>query len=169
MNRIGILFILHKTMTLSEKKQLQNLLITAQTWISGYKTNFIEKLTIPVLIINCAAPLFGESSALFEKMLTAISLSAEKDYRVMGIPVSDNDIMRTRLETHLEKIQPDIILLLGKSFVRSFSTSDISTFCGIPLMAIHHPEELLRDSSLKRAVWEDLKVFKARLDSFRVQ
>ena len=35
----------------------------------------------------------------------------------------------------------------------------------IPVLCINHPSALLRDESLKRPAWEDLKLLKARLDS----
>ena len=33
----------------------------------------------------------------------------------------------------------------------------------IPLLATYHPSALLRNESLKRPAWEDLKVFKSRI------
>ena len=36
-------------------------------------------------------------------------------------------------------------------------------FKGIPFMATYHPSALLREESLKRPAWEDLKVFKSKL------
>ena len=36
-------------------------------------------------------------------------------------------------------------------------------FKGIPFMATYHPSALLRDESLKRPAWEDLKAFKNKL------
>ena len=34
---------------------------------------------------------------------------------------------------------------------------------GIPLLATFHPSALLRDESLKRPAWEDLKLFRSKL------
>ena len=34
---------------------------------------------------------------------------------------------------------------------------------GIPCMATYHPSALLRNQELKRPAWEDLKVFRERL------
>ena len=35
---------------------------------------------------------------------------------------------------------------------------------GIPTMMTYHPSALLRDASLKRPAWEDLKLFRKTLD-----
>ena len=35
---------------------------------------------------------------------------------------------------------------------------------GIPLLVTYHPSALLRNESLKRPAWEDLKLFKKKLD-----
>ncbi|HOT63251.1 MAG TPA: uracil-DNA glycosylase, partial [Treponemataceae bacterium] len=35
---------------------------------------------------------------------------------------------------------------------------------GIPVLPTYHPSALLRDETLKRPAWEDLKRFRARLD-----
>ena len=40
---------------------------------------------------------------------------------------------------------------------------------GIPLMPTYHPSALLRDESLKRPAWEDLKRFRARLHELQAQ
>jgi len=37
----------------------------------------------------------------------------------------------------------------------------------IPVLCMNHPSALLRNESLKRPAWEDLKLLKARLDSFK--
>jgi DNA polymerase len=38
-------------------------------------------------------------------------------------------------------------------------------FEGIPVLVSYHPSAVLRDESLKRPVWEDLKVFRAKLSA----
>ena len=39
----------------------------------------------------------------------------------------------------------------------------------IPLMATYHPSALLRDVNLKRPAWEDLKLFRSRLNELPQQ
>ena len=40
---------------------------------------------------------------------------------------------------------------------------------GITLMPTYHPSALLRDETLKRPVWEDLKKFRAEFDRIRAR
>ena len=38
---------------------------------------------------------------------------------------------------------------------------------GIPVMVTYHPSALLRQPELKRGAWNDLKAFKAKLDTLK--
>jgi DNA polymerase len=41
----------------------------------------------------------------------------------------------------------------------------LALYRGFPLLGTYHPSALLRDASLKRAAWEDLKILRARLSA----
>lgn len=112
----------------------------------------------------------GRTGELLDKMLGAINLSrTENCYLAQLMESSD----RANLETEIAIIKPLIILSLGKTTAQNLlkTAEDIKNlrgriinYNGIPLMATYHPEDLLLDETLKRPVWEDLKLFRAELD-----
>ena len=55
--------------------------------------------------------------------------------------------------------------LLDQKFSVNENHGIFYDYNGIPLMVTYHPSALLRNESLKRPAWEDLKKLKARLDS----
>lgn len=90
------------------------------------------------------------------------------------------------LEAQIHLLKPVLILAAGRTAVQNLlhTTEGINALRGkffdyhlgsqsaganqnstpaIPLMATFHPSALLRDESLKRPAWEDLKVFRAKL------
>ena len=78
------------------------------------------------------------------------------------------------LETQIHILKPAMILAVGRIAAHNlFKTSDpvnkmrgnIYDVHGIPAMMTYHPSALLRDESLKRPAWEDLKLFRSRLDA----
>ncbi|MDR2426136.1 MAG: uracil-DNA glycosylase [Endomicrobium sp.] len=77
------------------------------------------------------------------------------------------DDCRPYLDKQLEIIRPKIIVTLGASSTRGLlgSEESISTirgsvreYNGIKLMPTYHPAALLRNPSLKKVVWDDMKI-----------
>ena len=76
------------------------------------------------------------------------------------------------LERQIEVLRPKTILclgriaahdLLGTSASLASLRSRIHRFKDIPLVVTYHPSAVLRDPSLRRPVWEDLKMLKTLL------
>lgn len=133
-------------------------------------------------------PFVGPAGQLLDKMLTAINLSRETNCFIANVvkcrPPQNRDpnpeeakACRGFLERQINILKPKMILLLGR--IATYHILDtaqgISTIHGqfftyktsfgeIPVMPIYHPSAVLRNEALKRPVWEDLKVFKKKLE-----
>jgi DNA polymerase len=77
------------------------------------------------------------------------------------------EICRHYLDTQIEIIKPKIIVTLGASSTRGLLYSEepiskirgvIKKYKGIKLMPTYHPAALLRNPSLKKSVWDDMKM-----------
>ena len=130
-----------------------------------------------------ARPFVGKSGQLLDKMLFSISLSREKNAYIANIvtcrPPGNRDPMPEEaaacfpfLEEQIEALRPKAILVVGRVAAKALLNSDeginrlrgrFFDYRGIPLMATYHPSALLRNESLKRPAWEDLKTFRERL------
>ena len=133
-------------------------------------------------------PFVGPAGQLLDKMLGAINLSRETNCFIANVvkcrPPQNRDpnpeegkACRGFLDRQISILKPKMILLLGR--IATYHILDtaqgISTihgqffeyktdFATIPVMPIYHPSAVLRNEALKRPVWEDLKVFKKKLE-----
>ena len=76
------------------------------------------------------------------------------------------------LEMQIHVLKPAAILAVGRIALHALlnTTTGISKIHGqffqynnIPFMATYHPSALLRNETLKRPAWEDLKLFRNKL------
>lgn len=131
-------------------------------------------------------PFVGAAGQLLNKMLTAIDLKREEVYitnvvkcRPPGnrIPLPDEmGACRGYLDRQLAILKPRIICALGNVAVKALLNKiagitkihgQWSIFNGIPLLPTFHPAYLLRNPSMKREAWEDLKILKSAYDRLR--
>ena len=132
-------------------------------------------------------PFVGRAGQLLDKMLAAISLSRTANCYIANAvkcrppmnrtPMSDEVAScRTFLHEQIRILRPHFILAMGRTAANSLlhTNAPLASLRGtwfdynesgqaIPLLVTYHPSALLRDESLKRPAWEDLKVFRARL------
>lgn len=136
-------------------------------------------------------PFVGKAGQLLDKMLYAIDLDRTVNCYIANIvkcrpplnrtPMPDEAAAcRGYLEAQIHALKPVMILAMGRTSVQNLlqTTQGINALRGkffdyhlggnesspaIPLMATYHPSALLRDETLKRPAWEDLKVFRAKL------
>jgi DNA polymerase len=78
------------------------------------------------------------------------------------------------LHGQIEALRPKAILCAGRTAAQALldTTEGINRLRGkshhykeIPLVATYHPSALLRDESLKRPAWEDLKSLRSIIDN----
>ncbi len=129
-------------------------------------------------------PFVGASGNLLDKMLAAIGLSRKANCYIGNIvkcrPPNNREPTQTErdacigyLRAQIEILRPNFILCVGRTAAHSLLdlNEPISRlrgrtfmFQGIPVRVTFHPSALLRDESLKRPAWEDLKQFRALMD-----
>ncbi len=129
-------------------------------------------------------PFVGKAGQLLDKMLAAICLSRKTNCFIANIvkcrppnnrdPQQDEaDACRSFLDAQISVVKPKLILTLGRIAVQNLlnTTTGINRlrgqffeYKGIPLLPTYHPSALLRNEDLKRPAWEDLKVFRSRLE-----
>jgi DNA polymerase len=133
-------------------------------------------------------PFVGPAGQLLDKMLGAINLSRETNCFIANVvkcrPPQNRDpnpeegkACRGFLDRQISILKPKMILLLGR--IATYHILDTAQgissihgqffeyktdFATIPVMPIYHPSAVLRNEALKRPVWEDLKVFKKKLE-----
>lgn len=133
-----------------------------------------------------ARPFVGASGKLLDKMLCAIDLYRTKNCFITNVvkcrPPNNRNPSKNEiacclhfLEEQIRLISPKIILLLGNVALKTILHTEvgISHLHGklfhyndsIPTIATYHPSALLRQESLKRLAWEDLKFFKQKFNS----
>ncbi len=160
-------------MTAAEKSELGAFLHTAQSWVSGYRTDIPEMQPIPVLLASDGQEFGEEAEALLDKMLSAINLSRSDNCILADITCDITADTTAGIEGYISRFKPLIILTLGKNASQALLGTEseldslrgrVFTFSGIPVMATYHPEELLQNGTLKRPAWEDLKSFRTELD-----
>lgn len=128
-------------------------------------------------------PFVGRAGMLLDKMLEAIQLSRKTNCYITNVvkcrPPRNRDpapeersCCAAFLNAQIHLIRPKMILVMGRVAAQHLlQTTDgigklhghFFAYEGIPLMPTYHPSALLRDESLKRPAWEDLKRFRARL------
>lgn len=121
-------------------------------------------------------PFVGEAGKLLTKIIEAMGLGRSEVYICNVVkcrPPQNRDPIPAEIEAcsqfmlrQVMAIRPKAIVALGKFAAQTLleTRSPISRlrgsfhdFHGIPLMPTYHPAALLRDNSLKRDVWEDMK------------
>jgi DNA polymerase len=121
-------------------------------------------------------PFVGEAGKLLTKIIEAMGFSRSDVYICNVVkcrPPQNRDPLPPEVEAcsafmlrQVMAINPRAIVALGKFAAQTLlaTTTPISRlrgsfhdFHGIPLMPTFHPAALLRDQSLKRDVWEDMK------------
>ena len=128
-------------------------------------------------------PFVGPAGKLLDKMLEAISLSRDVNCYIANIVKCRPPNNRTPLpeeaaacisflEAQIHILKPKLILAAGRTAAQNLlKTTEalgrlrgtFRDYNGIPLLVTYHPSALLRDVSLKRPAWEDLKLFRAEL------
>ena len=125
-------------------------------------------------------PFSQNARQLMDKMLAAIGLDRNTDcFETTAVkcrPPMDRDPAPDEvaaclpfLERQILAVQPKAILafgripaqmLLGSKAALLRLRGTIHNWRGIPLIVTYHPEAILKDDSLKRPAWEDLKLLK---------
>lgn len=126
---------------------------------------------------NQGLPFVGASGKLLDKMLASIGLSRDENCYIANIvkcrppnnrePAPDErSTCMPFLREQINILKPKAILCAGRTAAQALlaTTEGINRlrtrmheFEGIPLVATFHPSALLRDETLKRPAWEDLK------------
>ncbi|MDI6704455.1 MAG: uracil-DNA glycosylase [bacterium] len=130
-------------------------------------------------------PFVGKAGQLLTRMLEAINLS-RKDVYITNVvkcrpPQNRNPTLQEisacnpYLINQIKAIKPRLILtlgnfatqtLLGKKEGITRLRGRFYNYQGIKLLPTFHPSALLRNPSLKRYAWEDLKLMRGELNSY---
>ncbi|MDY6030382.1 MAG: uracil-DNA glycosylase [Treponemataceae bacterium] len=183
------------TMTLSVLKSKVDTCTRCQLCKTRRNTVFGEGVENPTVLVvgegpganedERGLPFVGEAGHLLDKMLSAINLSRTTNCFIANVvkcrPPQNRDPLPEEsaacisyLEAQIHLLKPKMILCVGRVAAHNlFKCADpvnsmrgkLYEVQGIPAMMTYHPSALLRDSSLKRPAWEDLKLFKKELDS----
>ena len=128
-------------------------------------------------------PFVGPAGQLLDKELASIGLSRHTNTFIANIvkcrppqnrvPLPEEAAAcASFLEAQIYTLKPKMILAAGSTAAKNLlKTTDGVTklrgkffeWNGIPLLVTYHPSALLRDVSLKRLAWDDLKMFRAKL------
>lgn len=128
-------------------------------------------------------PFVGPAGKLLDKMLAAISLDRNVNCYIANIVKCRPPNNRTPfpeeaeacmsfLEAQIHILKPKMILAAGRTAAQNLlkTTSPLGqlrsrffVYNTIPLLVTYHPSALLRNESLKRPAWEDLKLFRTKL------
>lgn len=132
-------------------------------------------------------PFVGKAGVLLDKMLAAIELDRKTNCYIANIvkcrpPENRNPFPDEQsacfgfLQTQIHILKPKMILCMGKIAIEKLMDHRVSVneahgtfydYHGIPVMVTFHPSALLRNQDLKRPAWNDLKAFKAKLDTLK--
>ena len=128
---------------------------------------------------NTGRPFVGKAGEYLDQWLEAISLSRKTNTYITNIvkcrPPQNRDPEPDEkkacfdyLKTQIDMLSPKVILCLGRpasTLMTGIEDAPMGSIRGrfyfynksIPMICTYHPAAVLRDLSLKRAVWEDLK------------
>ena len=128
-------------------------------------------------------PFVGAAGELLTKILAAIGLAREEVYIANVLkcrPPNNRDPLpeeiatcRPYLEEQIRLISPRVLcalgryaahLLVGQEAPMSRLRGNAYAFNGVVVIPTYHPSALLRNPSLKRPTWEDMKRVRAELD-----
>jgi DNA polymerase len=130
-------------------------------------------------------PFVGPAGHLLDKMLLSIGLSRETNCFIANVvkcrppqnrdPAADEqEACMPYLRRQIAILRPKAILCAGRVAADAVLGSSEGVgrlrgywreFEGLPVLVSYHPSAILRDESLKRPAWEDLKAFRAKLSS----
>lgn len=130
-------------------------------------------------------PFVGPAGQLLDKMLAAISLDRHKNCFITNVvkcrpphnrdpEMQESDACRSFLEAQIAILKPTMILSVGRIASQNLLKTETgigrlrNTFHdvqGIPTLCTYHPSALLRNEDLKRPAWEDLKLFRSKLET----
>jgi DNA polymerase len=136
-------------------------------------------------------PFVGRAGQLLDKMLGSIGLFRDKNCFIANMvkcrPPGNRDpgpeetaACRAYLERQIALLKPKLILCAGRVASQNLlkTSKGINALRGdfiefkpnsesdvIPVLPTFHPSAILRDESLKRPAWEDLKLLKSRIES----
>lgn len=127
-------------------------------------------------------PFVGPAGELLTRIIEAIDLTRDQVYITNIVkcrPPGNRDPLpaevaacRGYLERQIELVRPRIIVALGRVAAQTLLGNDLPLgrlrgdwhrVAGVPTMVTYHPAALLRNVSLKRPVWEDMKRVRERL------
>jgi DNA polymerase len=128
-------------------------------------------------------PFVGPAGQLLDKMLKAIELDRATNCFIANVvkcrPPGNRDPQPEEsaaclpyLRAQIAVLRPRAILAVGRVAAQTLTGLSAGVgelrrrqlaYEGIPLAVTYHPSAVLRDSSLKRPVWEDLKRLKSTL------
>jgi DNA polymerase len=126
-------------------------------------------------------PFVGKAGQLLDRMLASIGLSRETNCFIANVvkcrPPNNRDpeadetaACACYLERQIALLRPKAILAVGRVPTQTLLGTDegigrlrgrFADYRGIPLLPTYHPSALLRDESLKRPAWEDLKLLRS--------
>ncbi len=132
-------------------------------------------------------PFVGRAGQLLDKMLAAIDLFRTRNCYIANVvkcrPPGNRDPLpdetaacRHFLDNQIKLIKPKAILIVGRIALQNIlQTAEgigkmhgrFLEYGGIPVMATYHPSALLRNENLKRPAWEDLKLFRTKLNEIQ--
>lgn len=118
-----------------------------------------EDLTADESLENTLVLVLGKLSGqaeenLLDRVLASAGLYRDKNY----VLIDDEAENPARLGQKIRALRPKLILWLGKSNARPIPAPDET-----PVLTTYHPNDLLRNDSLKRPVFEDMKLLMALL------
>ncbi|MDR2485443.1 MAG: uracil-DNA glycosylase [Treponema sp.] len=128
-------------------------------------------------------PFVGKAGQLLDRMLSSVNLSRERNCFIINVvkcrPPNNRDPLPEEivpcgsfLSRQLRILKPLVLLSAGRVSTQTLlNTSEgigrlrgrFAEYSGLPLLPTYHPSALLRDASLKRPVWEDLKLLRGKL------
>ncbi len=137
-------------------------------------------------------PFVGPAGQLLDKMLASIQLSRSTNCFIANIVkcrpphnrdplASETEACSSFLQAQIAILKPVMILAVGRIAAQNllqtaegigrlhgkfynYPLNATPTTPTIPLMATYHPSALLRDATYKIPAWEDLKLFKQKLE-----
>jgi len=129
-------------------------------------------------------PFVGRAGELLDRMIGGIGLERKATYIANIVkcrppgnrdPEADEvDACRHYLEGQIDAIRPTVLVALGRVAAQSLLGNDLPLgrqrgiwyeVRGVPTRVTYHPAALLRNESLKRPTWEDLKIVRDRLNA----
>jgi DNA polymerase len=130
-------------------------------------------------------PFVGRAGQLLDRMLASIGLFRDKNCFIANVvkcrpPGNRNPFPEEMLACapflgrQIEVLKPKLLFCAGKvaanRLLNNYEIEAIGklrsrffSYGDIPLIATYHPSAVLRDSSLRKPVWDDLRLLSARL------